>query len=282
MVGIILLIVLQPAGHRAVRPDCTRRRSHGLHTGRAETRQAPAPAVRVPALDRPTACSRRSPTASRTSGASAPTSPTRSSSSRPTSCATASSRRCCARRSSPPSGPPQELRGQAKREAELILSEAHAEARAVTRRAAAERERLARHAHVVRARLEAALDTLDEADRGRARGDGRGGVTPAPNRVRLRCGHRFDTAAAARRARRDQARRGRPSRRRLEGPRRRGPGAWTRQRRRPRAARADARRPAREPDARLRPRGARQGRRAGRHRARTRSSGGSTAAGEGG
>jgi cell division initiation protein len=56
----------------------------------------------------------------------------------------------------------QEVRDQAKREAELILSEAHAEARAVTRRAAAERERLLAHTHAVRSRLEAALDTLDE------------------------------------------------------------------------------------------------------------------------
>jgi cell division initiation protein len=58
----------------------------------------------------------------------------------------------------------QEVRGQAKREAELILSEAHAEARTVTRRAAAERERLLAHTHVVRSRLEAALDTLDEGE----------------------------------------------------------------------------------------------------------------------
>jgi cell division initiation protein len=58
----------------------------------------------------------------------------------------------------------QEVRGQAKREADLILSEAHAEARAVTRRAAAERERLLAHTHTVRARLEAALETLDTSD----------------------------------------------------------------------------------------------------------------------
>jgi len=58
----------------------------------------------------------------------------------------------------------QEVRGHAKREAELILSEAHAEARAVTRRAAAERERLLAHTHAVRSRLEAALDTLDEGE----------------------------------------------------------------------------------------------------------------------
>ena len=58
----------------------------------------------------------------------------------------------------------QEVRGQAEREAELILSEAHAEARAVTRRAAAEHARLLGHANVVRARLEAALDTLDEGE----------------------------------------------------------------------------------------------------------------------
>jgi cell division initiation protein len=56
----------------------------------------------------------------------------------------------------------QEVRGQAKREAQLILSEAHAEARAVTRRAAAEHARLLGHANVVRARLEAALETLED------------------------------------------------------------------------------------------------------------------------
>jgi cell division initiation protein len=57
-----------------------------------------------------------------------------------------------------------ELKDQAKREAELVVSEAHAEARAVTRAAAAERERLLAEARKVRALLEAALDAVDDAD----------------------------------------------------------------------------------------------------------------------
>jgi cell division initiation protein len=57
-----------------------------------------------------------------------------------------------------------ELKDQAKREAELVVSEAHAEARSVTRAAAAERERLLAEARKVRALLEAALDAVDDAD----------------------------------------------------------------------------------------------------------------------
>ena len=57
-----------------------------------------------------------------------------------------------------------ELKDQAKREAELVIGEAHAEARAVTRAAAAERERLLAEARKVRALLEAALDAVDDAD----------------------------------------------------------------------------------------------------------------------
>jgi cell division initiation protein len=59
-----------------------------------------------------------------------------------------------------------ELKDQAKREAELVVGEAHAEARAVTRAAAAERERLLAEARKVRALLEAALDTVDDAQAG--------------------------------------------------------------------------------------------------------------------
>jgi cell division initiation protein len=55
-----------------------------------------------------------------------------------------------------------ELRDGAKREAELIVSEAHAEARAITRAAQAEHERLLRDAARVRALLRGALETLDE------------------------------------------------------------------------------------------------------------------------
>jgi cell division initiation protein len=55
----------------------------------------------------------------------------------------------------------QELREQAKREAELVVSEAHAEARAVTRKAAREREYLLGETRRLRAQLSAALATLD-------------------------------------------------------------------------------------------------------------------------
>jgi cell division initiation protein len=57
-----------------------------------------------------------------------------------------------------------ELKDQAKREAELVMSEAHAEARAVTRAAASERERLHAEARKVRALLEAALDAVEDAE----------------------------------------------------------------------------------------------------------------------
>jgi cell division initiation protein len=57
-----------------------------------------------------------------------------------------------------------ELKAQAKKEADLVLEEAHAEARAVTREALAERERLLADARKVRALLEAALDAVDDAE----------------------------------------------------------------------------------------------------------------------
>jgi cell division initiation protein len=57
-----------------------------------------------------------------------------------------------------------EMKEQARREADLILSEAHAEARAVVRAAVAERERLVADTHRVRALLRGALTTLDVAD----------------------------------------------------------------------------------------------------------------------
>ena len=58
-----------------------------------------------------------------------------------------------------------ELAEQARREADLILGEAHAEARAIVRRAAAENERLRADSTRVRALLGAALTAL-EADEG--------------------------------------------------------------------------------------------------------------------
>lgn len=57
-----------------------------------------------------------------------------------------------------------ELRDQAKREAELVVEEAHAEARAVTRQATQERERLLAEARKIRALLEAALDAVEDAE----------------------------------------------------------------------------------------------------------------------
>jgi cell division initiation protein len=57
-----------------------------------------------------------------------------------------------------------DLKDQAKREAELVVGEAHAEARSVTRAAAAERERLLAETRKIRALLEAALDAVDDAD----------------------------------------------------------------------------------------------------------------------
>lgn len=55
----------------------------------------------------------------------------------------------------------QELKEQARREAELLLTEAHAEARAVTRRAHAEREHLVGEARRIRSLLRSALEALD-------------------------------------------------------------------------------------------------------------------------
>ena len=57
----------------------------------------------------------------------------------------------------------QDLRDQARRDADGIIAEAHAEARAVSRRAAAERERLDGELRRIRALLASALETVDEA-----------------------------------------------------------------------------------------------------------------------
>jgi len=54
-----------------------------------------------------------------------------------------------------------EVKEQARREAELILTEAHAEAREVQRRAFTEHERLQSEATRLRAQLTAALETID-------------------------------------------------------------------------------------------------------------------------
>jgi cell division initiation protein len=57
-----------------------------------------------------------------------------------------------------------ELKDQARREATLVLEEAHAEARKITRDALAERERLGAETHRIKALLGAALDAVDDAD----------------------------------------------------------------------------------------------------------------------
>jgi cell division initiation protein len=55
-----------------------------------------------------------------------------------------------------------QMRDQARREAELILSEAHAEAREIQRRAVADNERLAYETRRLRAQLTDALTALDD------------------------------------------------------------------------------------------------------------------------
>jgi cell division initiation protein len=56
-----------------------------------------------------------------------------------------------------------EQKAQAKKEADLVLEEAHAEARSITREAMAERERLLGDTRKIRALLEAALDAVEDA-----------------------------------------------------------------------------------------------------------------------
>ncbi len=57
-----------------------------------------------------------------------------------------------------------ELKEQARREADLILSEAHAEARAVKRRALSENERLVLETRMLKEKLRAALSVVEEAE----------------------------------------------------------------------------------------------------------------------
>jgi cell division initiation protein len=56
-----------------------------------------------------------------------------------------------------------EQKAHAKKEADLVLGEAHAEARSIVRTATAERERLLAEARKIRALLEAALDAVEDA-----------------------------------------------------------------------------------------------------------------------
>jgi cell division initiation protein len=62
----------------------------------------------------------------------------------------------------------QELKEQAKRESELVLTEAQSEARRITRNAVTELEQLRRDARRIRALLEAALAVMGEDDSGAA------------------------------------------------------------------------------------------------------------------
>jgi cell division initiation protein len=58
----------------------------------------------------------------------------------------------------------QELKEQARKESELVLTEAHTEARAVVMRAHAEREHLTNEARRIRSLLRSALESLDVED----------------------------------------------------------------------------------------------------------------------
>lgn len=58
----------------------------------------------------------------------------------------------------------QELKEQARRESELLLSEAHAEAREVTRRAHADNARLLAETRKLKALLRSALATVEQAE----------------------------------------------------------------------------------------------------------------------
>jgi cell division septum initiation protein DivIVA len=56
------------------------------------------------------------------------------------------------------------MKEQARREADLILAEAHAEARAVQRNARTENERLTTESRRLRAQLRAALEGIEEVE----------------------------------------------------------------------------------------------------------------------
>jgi len=71
-----------------------------------------------------------------------------------------------------------ELKEQARREADLILTEAHAEARRVQREALVENERLVSESRRIKAQLATALETIDDVqdaeDAARPADDGQG------------------------------------------------------------------------------------------------------------
>ncbi len=64
-----------------------------------------------------------------------------------------------------------DLKDKARRESDLILSEAHAEAREVVRHAAAERERLGAEIRRIKALLGAALEAVEDANGGAGRAE---------------------------------------------------------------------------------------------------------------
>ncbi len=59
----------------------------------------------------------------------------------------------------------QDVKEQARKEAELVLSEAHAEARQVQRRALSENERLITETRLLRERLRTVLDLVEDAEK---------------------------------------------------------------------------------------------------------------------
>ncbi len=59
----------------------------------------------------------------------------------------------------------QDVKEQARKEAELVLSEAHAEARHVQRRALSENERLITETRLLRERLRTVLDLVEDAEK---------------------------------------------------------------------------------------------------------------------
>jgi cell division initiation protein len=65
-----------------------------------------------------------------------------------------------------------EVKEQARREAELILSEAHAEARKIHRDSLAEHERLVTESRRLRAQLRAALETIEDVPEDASADDG--------------------------------------------------------------------------------------------------------------
>ena len=67
-----------------------------------------------------------------------------------------------------PGSGPDGARRQARREAELIITQAHAEAREIQRRALAEHERLDQESRRLRVQLQAALAALDDTEQAAA------------------------------------------------------------------------------------------------------------------